>query len=268
MLKFAANLSWLFKEHAFLDRFAAAADAGFTAVEYLFPYDHRPDEIARHLSRHKLQPVLFNLPRGDSAKAERGLACIPGRESEFRASVAMALEYARATGVPRLHLMSGVIAGDRVQALATYKDALRFACEQAAAHGIDIMIEPLNVRDAPGYLMNDFGLANRLIAELKLSNLKLQFDIYHRQIIHGDIIRGLESMMPITGHIQISSVPNRNEPTSGELDDRRVLQTIQALNYCGFIGCEYTPLGATLAGLGWMRELSAHAPSPNCLTTD
>jgi hydroxypyruvate isomerase len=166
----------------------------------------------------------------------------------------MALDYARATNAPRLHLMAGVVAGAREQALATYKDALNFACD--AAEGIDVMIEPLNSRDAPGYLLNDFALAQSLIAELKRPNLKLQFDIYHRQLIHGDVTRGLEAMMPITGHIQISSVPHRNEPTTGELDDRRILQIIARLNYAGVIGCEYTPAAGTLEGLHWMTRLS------------
>jgi 2-dehydrotetronate isomerase len=253
MLTFAANLSWMFKEHSFLDRFAAAADAGFETVEYLFPYDHDPDDIAARLSRHKVRLALFNGPPGDLDKGERGLACIPDRQADFRASLATALEYARATNAPRLHLMAGAIGGDPAKALATYKDALNFACD--AARDLDIMIEPLNGRDAPGYLLNDFGLAQRVIGELGRSNLKLQFDIYHRQIIHGDVTRGLEALLPITGHIQLSSVPTRNEPTTGELDDRRILRTIEKLNYSGIIGCEYNPAAGTLEGLGWMKTL-------------
>jgi len=253
MLTFAANLSWMFKEHEFLDRFAAAADAGFNMVEYLFPYDHDPDEIAAQLSRHKLKLALFNTPPGDLAKGERGFACLRDRQAEFRASIASALDYACVTGAPRLHLMAGRGTGE--QALATYKDALDFACEEAAAHGIDILIEPLNSRDAPGYLLNDFGLARRLIGELNHPNLRLQFDIYHRQIIHGDVLRGLEEFLPITGHIQISSVPTRNEPTTGELNDLRILKAIETMGYAAVIGCEYTPAGGTVEGLSWMEEL-------------
>jgi hydroxypyruvate isomerase len=253
MPRFAANLSWLFQEWSFLDRFAAAADAGFGAVEFLFPYDHDPDEIGRLLARHHLQQVLFNLPPGDFAGGERGIAALPQRRDEFRASVATALAYARATGVPRLHLMSGVAAGEG--GMAAYRDALRFACAAAATDGIDIVIEPINGRDIPGYLMNSFDLAAQLIGELSLPNLKLQFDIYHRQVIHGDVTRGLEALMPIIGHIQISSAPLRQEPCSGELDDRRILKTIEALNYQGHIGCEYRPANGTLAGLGWMQTL-------------
>jgi len=253
MPRFAANLSWMFKEHSFLDRFAAAADAGFGFVEYLFPYDHDPDEIAARLSRHNLQLALFNLPPGDLSKGERGLACLPERRAEFRAALAHALDYACVTGAPRLHLMSGCGSGER--AFAAYKDALNFACDEAAAHNIDITIEPLNPRDAPGYLLNDFAMAADLIAELRRPNLKLQFDIYHRQLIHGEVLRGLEELLPITGHMQIASVPSRQEPTTGEADDRRILKRIDELGYTGIIGCEYNPAGGTLEGLRWMRDL-------------
>jgi hydroxypyruvate isomerase len=253
MLTFAANLSWMFKEHDFLDRFAAAADAGFAHVEYLFPYEHDPDAIAARLARHSLQLVLFNAPPGDLAQGDRGLACIAERQAEFRAALANALDYACVTGAPRLHLMSGC--GSGPQALATYKDALNFACDQAAAHNIAIMIEPLNPQDVPGYLLNDFALAQSLIAELNRPNLKLQFDIYHRQMIHGEVMRGLEELMPITGHIQISSVPGRHEPTTGQVDDRGALKRIEALGYQGTIGCEYAPRAGTLEGLGWMEGL-------------
>jgi len=257
MLTFAANLSWMFKEHGFLDRFAAAADAGFDTVEYLFPYEHDPDDIAARLARHKLKLALFNAPPGDFAKGDRGFACIAERRAEFRASIANALDYACVTRAPRLHLMAGIGAGE--EALTTYKQALDFACEEAGAHGIDILIEPLNPRDAPGYLLNDFTLARRVIGELKHPNLKLQFDIYHRQIIHGDVLRGLEELLPITGHIQISSVPGRNEPTSGELNDLRVLKALETMGYAGVIGCEYNPAGGTVEGLGWMVSCGARS---------
>jgi hydroxypyruvate isomerase len=253
MPNFAANLSWMFQEWPFLDRFAAAADAGFSAVEYLFPYDHKPDEIAKRLSDNKQQLVLFNLPPGDLAGGERGLAALPERREDFRASVETGLRYALATGAPRLHVMAGNASGDA--ALAAYNDALRFACEAAVRHRIDIVIEPLNRRDAPHYLLNDFGLAEKLIVGLALPNLKLQFDIYHRQIIHGDVIRGLEALLPITGHIQVASVPARQEPASGELDDLRIFETLERLHYTGFVGCEYTPAAGTLAGLGWLDRV-------------
>jgi len=253
MPRFAANLSWLFQEWSFLDRFAAAADAGFGAVEYLFPYDHKPDEIAALLTRHGLKQILFNLPPGDFAAGERGIAALPDRRDEFRASVTTALAYARATGAQRLHVMSGLAAGEGAQ--AAYRDALCFACAAAARDGIDILIEPINNRDVPGYLMNSFDLAQRLIGELALPNLKLQFDIYHRQVIQGDVTRGLETLMPIIAHVKLPPAPLGREPCSGELDDRRILKVIEGLNYQGHIGCEYRPANGTLAGLGWMQAL-------------
>jgi hydroxypyruvate isomerase len=253
MLRFAANLSWLFQEWSFLDRFAAAADAGFTAVEYLFPYDHPPEEIARRLERHKLKQVLFNLSPGDFAGGERGIAVFPERRQELRDAIALGLEYARATDTPRLHLMAGVASGEA--ALASYRDAIRLACEMAAGEGRGITIEPINAHDIPGYLMNDFGLAERLIRELKLPNLTLQFDIYHHQRIHGEVMEGLAALLPITGHIQIAAAPLRQEPTTGEVDDRLVLKTIERLGYPGFIGCEYRPAAGTLVGLSWMKDL-------------
>ena len=255
MPNFAANLSWMFQEWPFLDRFAAAADAGFRFVEYLFPYDHKPDEIAKRLAGGNQRLVLFNLPPGDLAGGERGLAALPDRKMDFRASVETGLQYALATGAPRLHLMAGNASGGA--ALATYKDSLRFACEAAARHGLDVLVEPLNRRDAPRYLLDDFALAEGIIAELKLPNLKLQFDIYHRQIIHGDVVRGLETLLPITGHIQVASVPARQEPASGELDDLRIFETLERLNYKGFVGCEYTPAAGTLAGLGWLKRVAS-----------
>lgn len=253
MLRFAANLSWLFQEWSFLDRFAAAADAGFTAVEYLFPYDHPPDEIARRLARHNLKQVLFNLAPGDFAAGDRGIATFPDRREEFRAAIAAGLTYARATATPRLHLMAGAASGP--EALACYRDSIKFACEAAGKDGIDILIEPINNHDIPGYLMNDFGLAEQLIAELKLPNFWLQFDIYHRQRLHGEVTKGLEAFLPITRHMQIASAPLRQEPTTGELDDRHILRTVARLGYDGYIGCEYGPVNGTLAGLGWMKSL-------------
>ena len=193
------------------------------------------------------------LPPGDLAGGERGLAALADRRRDFRDAVETGLRYALATGAPRLHLMAGNASGDA--ALATYKDALRFACEAAARHGLDILIEPLNRRDAPHYLLSDFCLAEKIIAELKLPNLKLQFDIYHRQVIHGDVIRGLEALLPSTGHIQVASVPARQEPCSGELDDLRIFETLERLCYTGFVGCEYTPAAGTLAGLGWLTRV-------------
>ena len=255
MLTFAANLSWMFKEHDFLDRFAAAADAGFEWVEYLFPYDHDPDDIASRLSRYGLKLALFNAPPGDLSNNERGFACLPSRRADFRNALAIALVYARATNAPRLHVMAGVMEGSRDAALAAYKESLNYACDAAVSLGLDILIEPLNPIDAPGYLLDDFDLARSIIAELDRANLKLQFDIYHRQMIHGEVLHGLETLLPITGHIQISSLPGRHEPTTGKVDDIQVLRAVERLGYRGIIGCEYNPRAGTLDGLQWMTRL-------------
>lgn len=256
MLTFAANLSWMFKEHDFLDRFAAAADAGFEWVEYLFPYDHDPQEIAERLARHRLKLALFNAPPGDLSNNERGFACLSSRQADFRNSLAVALVYARATHAPRLHLMGGVVDGDRRTALSTYKSSLNYACDAAAPLGMDIMIEPLNPADVPLYLLGDFDLARDIIAELGRPNLMLQFDIYHCQMIHGEVLQHMEALLPITGHVQISSVPGRFEPASGEVDDIAMLRALEMLGYKGIVGCEYNPRAGTLEGLSWMKQLA------------
>jgi hydroxypyruvate isomerase len=255
MPTFAANLTMMFNEWDFLDRFAAAADQGFTAVEFLFPYAHAPEAVADRLKRAKLTQALFNMPPGDWDAGERGLASLPDRQEEFRASVETALTYAKATGVRRLHVMSGH--GDRHAPAPrkTYIASLRHACAAAAPLGIDILIEPLNPRDMPGYFLNDFNFAVELIAELGLPNLKLQYDIYHRQILHGDVMKSLETMMPVIGHVQTASVPKRNEPGTGELDDARIFRHLDALGYDGYVGCEYRPAAGTIEGLTWMKAV-------------
>lgn len=254
MPKFAANLSMMFNEWEFLDRFAAAADQGFEAVEFLFPYAFDPEQIAGRLRKSGLTQALFNLPPGNWDAGERGIACNPARAAELRAALEKARPYAEATGVKRLHLMSGH--GDRNDAstLAAYVDAIRLACETFAPLGIDILIEPINARDMPGYFLNDFTFAAELVGKLGLSNLRLQYDIYHRQILHGDVTKSLETLMPIIGHVQTASVPKRNEPGTGELDDQRIFRTLDELGYQGFVGCEYRPAGHTVDGLGWFRS--------------
>jgi hydroxypyruvate isomerase len=255
MPKFAANLSMMFTEWEFLDRFGAAADAGFDAVEFLFPYAFGADAIAERLQRHGLTQALFNMPPGDWDAGERGLACRPERRAEFEASVRTALRYAGATGAGRLHLMSGHGMRDDAKAAAAYRSAIAFACAAAAGHGVDIVIEPINGRDMPGYFLNDFNYAVALIGEIGLPNLKLQYDIYHRQILHGDVTRSLEALMSVIGHIQIASVPGRHEPGTGELDDARILRYLDAIGYDGFVGLEYRPADGTLNGLVWRRML-------------
>lgn len=252
MLQFAANLTMMFNEHGFLERFAAAARAGFDAVEYLFPYEYAPNVIAEALQANVLTQALFNLPPGDWARGDRGLAALPHRRDEFRTSVRTAMAYALATGVKRIHVMSGLADHKDVRARATYRDSLAHVCDVAGGHGLQVMIEPINGRDMPGYFLNDFNMAADLIADLGLPNLRLQFDIYHRQILHGDVLTGLSQLMPITGHVQIASVPRRHEPGTGELADNVILSELDRLGYRGFVGCEYRPSGDTLAGLGWM----------------
>ena len=266
MPRFAANLTMMFTEHSFMDRFAAAAAAGFDAVEFLFPYAHPPQEIAAQLQAHGLTQALINLAPGDWDAGDRGLAALPDRRAEFRASVATALTYAAATGVGRVHVMSGRANRADPSAVAAYRDALADLCDRAGAAGLDVLIEPINARDMPGYFLNDFRFAADLIADLGLPNLKLQFDIYHRQILHGDVLTGLRDLMPIIGHVQIAAVPDRHEPGTGELDDVRVLRALDALDYTGFVGCEYRPAGDTVAGLGWLRAFSEHETHERRLT--
>lgn len=256
MPRFAANLTMMFNETGFLDRFAAAAAVGFKAVEFLFPYEFEPDVIRERLETCGLTQALFNLPPGNWAAGERGLAALAGREAEFRQSVETALRYASATGVRRLHVMSGLADRSDSKSRDTYRASLALACDRAGEAGLDVLIEPINPHDMPDYFLNDFNFAADLIADLGHPNLKLQFDIYHRQIIHGDVIRGLRELMPITGHVQIASVPSRHEPGTGELDDFRVLRELDALGYGGYVGCEYRPAGETVAGLGWLKAFA------------
>ncbi|ACI58489.1 Hydroxypyruvate isomerase (plasmid) [Rhizobium leguminosarum bv. trifolii WSM2304] len=253
---FAANLTMMFNEWTFLDRFDAAADAGFAAVEYLFPYEAAPEAIAERLARNNLQQALFNLPPGDWAAGERGIAALPGRFGALKADVERALDYAAATGVRRLHLMAGIADPRDEDASSSYRRSVAYAAGRLAEKGIDLVLEPINGRNMPGYFLNDFDAAETLIAESGLANLKLQFDIYHRQIIHGDVTMALRRLLPITGHIQIASVPSRNEPDGEELNYPYLFGEIDRLGYDGFIGCEYIPRGHTLDGLGWFRPFA------------
>ncbi|BDA86413.1 hydroxypyruvate isomerase [Aureimonas sp. SA4125] len=251
MPRFAANLSMMFNEVAFLDRFGAAARAGFDAVEFLFPYEHPPEAVAEKLGAHGLTQALFNLPPGDFAAGERGIACLPDRAGELRAGVETALVYARATVVKRLHMMAGLGSRQNAAAVAAYRDAVSFAADRLAEAGIDLVLEPINGRDMPGYFLDDFNWTADLIAELARPNLKLQFDIYHRQIMRGDVATAMADLMPIIGHVQVASVPRRHEPMTGELNDVFLFSELDRLGYAGFVGCEYRPAGATTDGLGW-----------------
>ena len=252
MPNFAANLSMMFNEWAFLDRFDAAAASGFTAVEFLFPYEYPPDAIAERLRRNGLTQALFNMPPGDWASGERGIAALPERFEDVKAGIALALDYAAATGATRLHLMAGIAQSGAAEANAAYRRAVAHAAEALAASQVTLLLEPINARNMPGYFLNDFGYAERLISELGLPNVKLQFDIYHRQIMHGDVVKALERLLPIIGHVQVASVPERHEPGTGELNDEYVFAALDRLGYDGFVGCEYIPAAKTLDGLGWL----------------
>lgn len=253
MPRFAANLSMMYTEHDFLDRFAAAAADGFKAVEFLFPYAYAPAEIARRLREQGLTQALFNLPPGDWAGGERGLAALPGREAEFAASVQQALMYAQATGCRRLHVMAGVApaGADRDAMRRTYVANLRHAAAQFAPHGITALIEPINTRDMPGYFLNFQQQAHDVVAEVGASNLKVQMDLYHCQIMEGDLLMRLKRHGAGVGHLQIAGVPQRHEPDTGEVNYRWLFDEIDALGYEGYIGCEYRPREGTSAGLGW-----------------
>lgn len=251
MPRFAANLSMMFTEWSFLDRFAAAADAGFTAVEYLFPYEHDAEAVGRALARAGLTQALFNLPPGDWAAGERGMAAFPARAEELAAAVETALPYAAATGCQTLHLMAGLADRADPAAQAAYRAAVIRTAERLARAGITLVLEPINGRDMPGYFLNDFDYAAGLIRDLALPNLALQFDLYHRQIMHGDVVMGLRAMMPIIGHVQIAGVPERHEPDASELAFAVVTEELDRLGYQGFVGCEYRPRAGTVAGLGW-----------------
>lgn len=257
MPKFAANLTMMFNEVPFLQRFAAAARAGFEAVEFLFPYDHAPGEIAAQLRANRLQNVLFNLPPGDWEAGERGLAALPGREQEFRAGVARALAYAQALGTPRLHAMAGLLpaGADPARYRATFIGNLRHACAEAARHGITVLIEPINPRDMPGYFLNTQADAHAIREEVDAANLKVQMDLYHAQIVEGDIAMKLRRYLPHVGHIQIAGVPERHEPDTGEVNYRYLFRLLDELGYDGWVGCEYRPARGTVEGLGWMKDL-------------
>ncbi|MBL8526560.1 MAG: hydroxypyruvate isomerase family protein [Burkholderiales bacterium] len=257
MPKFAANLTMMFNEVPFPQRFAAAAAAGFKAVEFLFPYEHTPGEVAGWLTENGLESVLFNMPPGDWAAGERGIASLPGREEEFRASVARALEYAQALGTPRLHAMCGLLKdeADRAAHRRTYVENLRYAARELAKHDRMLLIEPINTRDIPGYFLNTQADAHAVREEVGAPNLKVQMDFYHVQIVEGDIAMRFRKHFDHVGHIQVASVPERNEPDDGEVNYRYLFRLVDALGYGGWIGCEYRPRAGSAEGLGWLKTL-------------
>lgn len=254
-LKFAANLSFLYQELPLLERIDAAARDGFEGVEFLFPYDHPAREIRQRLDDHGIVQALFNAPAGDWAAGERGIASLPGRVEEFQAGIARALDYADALGNRLLHVMAGVLpaGADRAVHWLTYQNNIAWAARQAAERGITLLIEPINQRDMPGYFLSLQKDALAVVEEIGAPNLKVQFDCYHCQIMEGDVTTKLRAMIERIGHIQIASVPGRNEPDGEELHYPHIFRTLEALGYSGWIGCEYRPRAGTSEGLGWLR---------------
>ena len=276
MPQFAANLSMMYPELPFLDRFEAAAKDGFKAVEFLFPYAYTPEELAARLKANNLQQVLFNAPPGgvDPSSIDqawnsntRGTASIPGREKEFQQGVEMALRYAEALHCPRIHVMAGLLGVGHTHASnhATYVNNLKWAAALAAKQGLDVLIEPINTRDIPGFYLNRQDQAHSIIEEVGASNLKVQMDLYHCQIVEGDVAMKIRQYLPTgrVGHFQIAGVPERHEPDIGEVNYPYLFNVIDEVsktsNWQGWVGCEYKPklggqAGGTSAGLGWLAK--------------
>ena len=274
MPKFAANISMLYPELPFLDRFEAAASDGFGAVECQFPYQWPAREIALRLEAHGLEQILINTPASSASRGlpdrgmrpdQRGLACVPGCESEFRSAFLLALEYADVLGCSRIHAMAGLVpdGANRERVRDTYLANLRWACEQSASAACDVLIEPINTRDVPGYYLNRQGDAHAIVEAIASSRLKVLMDLYHCQVVEGDVATKLKTYLPTgrVGHLQIAGVPERQEPDRGELRYEYLFEAIDALGWKGWIGCEYRPRageqsGGTSRGLAWRKALA------------
>jgi hydroxypyruvate isomerase len=255
MPKFAANLTMLWNELDFMDRFAAAAKAGFQGVEYLFPYDYPKDRIAEQLQKHKLTQVLHNLPAGNWAKGERGIGCHADRVGEFQDGVDRAIEYATALGCKQLNCLAGVRPAHRdpIDAREVFIRNLQFAAPRLKAAGIKLLIEAINTRDIPGFFLNGTKQALDIITAVGSDNLFVQYDIYHMQIMEGDLARTIEANLKLIPHMQLADNPGRNEPGTGEINYGFLLPHIDRVGYQGWIGCEYKPATTTDAGLGWIK---------------
>jgi hydroxypyruvate isomerase len=255
MPRFAANLSMMFNEVPFLDRFAAAADAGFSAVEFLFPYEHPAETVAGRAKEAGVEVVLFNTPAGNWAAGERGIGCVPGRESEFRQGVEKALTYAQHLGTRRIHAMAGIVpnGADPAACRATLIENLKLAAERTTGAGITLLLEAINTRDIPGFVVSTQKDSYSICQAVNAGNLKLQMDLYHMQVMEGDLATKLRLYMPHCGHIQIAGCPERNEPDTGEIRYEYLYRLLNELGYEGWLGCEYRPAGKTTAGLGWFK---------------
>ncbi len=257
MIKLAANLSMLFQEVPFLQRFAAARAAGFRGVEFLFPYQWEPHELQTSLVENGLEQVLFNMPPGNWDAGDRGLACLPTRQQEFRDGVIEAIKYAQAMGTPRLHCMAGIApqGADRAELLETFVGNLKFAAGECAKFGLVLMVEPINPYDVPGYFLNTSSQALEVMSAVAAENLRLQYDIYHMHRMGDDMPAVISKTIHQIGHFQIAGHPGRHEPDNGEVPYQEVLETIGRLDFSGWIGCEYLPANSTQSGLGWASAL-------------
>jgi hydroxypyruvate isomerase len=255
MPKFNANLTMLFNEVDFLDRFDAAAKVGFKGVEYLFPYPYPKEQLAERLAKNRLSQVLHNLPAGDWAKGERGIACLPDRVGEFEDGVAKAIEYATALQCKQINCLAGIAPKgvDPAKVRETFIRNLGFAAGELKSAGIALLIEPCNTRDIPGFYLNRTQQALDIISEVGSDNLFLQYDIYHMQIMEGDLAPTIQRNLRSIRHMQVADNPGRNEPGTGEINYPFLFQFIDKLGYAGWIGCEYKPRGATIDGLGWVK---------------
>ena len=256
MLRFAANLAWLFTEHPFLERFAAARAAGFGAVEFPVPYDHPGEEIAERLRANHQQCVLFNLPMGDKARGDFGIACRPGREDDFRADVALAIEYAKHLRPPRINCISGLAsaADDRRACETTLLANLRFAAREFARVGVQLVLEPINTVDVPGFFVPRAADGARLVRTVDDDNFGLQFDLYHTAMMGDDCAALFDQLRPVIRHVQFADAPGRNEPGTGTVPLAQIFDHIERSDYPGWVSAEYRPSRATVETLHWMRR--------------
>lgn len=259
MPKFAANLTMMFNEIDFLDRFAAAAKAGFRGVEYLFPYPYDKNALKERLERHGLVQVLHNLPAGDWSKGERGIACHPNRVGEFQEGVGKAIEYAKTLGCGQLNCLAGITPADTPldKVRQTFVDNLKFAAAELKKAGIKLLIEPINTIDIPGFYLTRTAQAVDIIKDVGSDNLFLQYDIYHMQIMEGDLARTMEKNLKLIAHVQLADNPGRHEPGTGEINYPFLFAHLDRIGYTGWIGCEYKPATTTEAGLGWFAPYRA-----------